>query len=318
MSCFSFLLVMCLLGFINSSNPNVLIIYPLLFIFLSILTANKEQDFSLLSLPIKLNIIYGLLSMALAMIGIHTSGCINQLGRGFVFIPGPLGFGSTIQVFGTLCISLILILIATKQSRSPWMYVACFAIIVSLNRASIIFLYLILLLYRPKTALIIAIGMMVVIMIVEPIQDFLFSASTLNSRQELRQGAQLSYWSSHDPLIILFGKGTHLTSDSIAYKTIWERRYIENGIDFLFHSYGCVGFVLYLGFIGYVCIRTLKIKAWRLCIMALYYLTIVQTLTNEFLSSSFCFFMSTILMLAKRHSIQCHHHEKIIDYPSFG
>ena len=289
----------CLIGYTYNSDHSILIFYPILFIFLSVLAGNLEQNPNILITPLKFNIAFGIFAVILAVFGIYTPGCIDQLGRGIAFIPGPVGFMPTIQVYGTLCISLIILLIETGRGKSIWMYIACAAIFVSLNRASLVFLFLILLMYRPKTATFVALLSLCAILYFDTLYDYVFSISTLISRSNLRLGAELSYWNSDNTIIHLFGRGTHMTSEFIASRTIWERRYIENGIDFLFHSYGFFGFMIYSLFTLYVFYVTIKARQIKLLIFSIYYYLIEQILTNEFLSPSICFFSTTIFFLSK-------------------
>lgn len=288
---------LCLIGFFLSSSRNLLLLFPFLFILLAELTnlSQNQKKYHYLKIGLTINILYGLISILLWTGGVNIGGSITQLGRGLSFIKGPSGFSPTLQVYGTLCVVWLIFDYISYRKIRPFAYIVILALVLTLNRASFILLFLFFLTYKPYTANLI---LLLTILLLALIPDIYFAASsvsTLQSREELRYGAFLSYWTSTDPIIILFGKGTHLTSVEIASKTIWERTYIENGLDFIFHSYGVMGFIIYLCYVGRLIYKCLCRKLFKFSLIVSYYYLVEQIFTNEFLSSSFCIF--TILTL---------------------
>lgn len=94
-----------------------------------------------------------------------------------------------------------------------------------------------------------------------------------------------------------------MTSEKIARHTIWGRQYIENGWDFIFHTYGFIGFIVYTCIIMALLYVVWKRGARKFFILIIYYYFVEQILTNEFLASSFCFFTTTILVLSKKNNL---------------
>lgn len=306
---FTIICFICLLGFIFNSQHNFLILYPLLFLLLAVIScdnSNYHAEYKYIKLGILLNTIYGLFSVVLNLIGIDIGGSISLLGRGFEFLKGPSGFSPTLQVYGTLSVTW-LFFDFLQHKRLRWLSILfILSVILTINRASFILLFLFFLYIRPKSAFLILLTIIIFLLLNTDLYNTLTSNSTLQSRSELRYGAYLSWWTSTDPLVIFLGKGTHLTSEAIAKKTIWERTYIENGLDFLLHSYGIIGLMVYIIFIGKLIYMAFKKHLYRFSIVIIYYYLIEQVFTNEFLSSSFC--IVTIMILSTIH--QFHKNEK--------
>lgn len=92
----------------------------------------------------------------------------------------------------------------------------------------------------------------------------MFSRGTLDARNDLRKGVEISFWESNDIIIYLFGRGNTNTTESIAARTYWGRTYIEHGLDFLLHCYGYIGTtIITLIILGFV--FKLKKKTTQLC-----------------------------------------------------
>lgn len=290
-------------SFILNPNPNLLIFYPLLFSFLAIIASKVEIDLVMIQKALLLNILFGITAAFFATFGgIATIGSLSLLEKAMPFLYAPQGFSPTLQVYGTLCIVWLLIALDLNQKKKILFYVVLFSSVLTFNRATWVFLFLLLCVYYTRYAIILLFVSFSILFCSSDIYNILFSTATLSSRDELRVGAELSYWNSPDFFIHLWGRGTHLTSAEIAKWTLWGRQYIENGWDFIFHTYGILGFCIYNFFVFSLLYTIYKRRSYKLLLPVLYYYFIEQRFTNEFLASSFCFFTLSILLLSRQNS----------------
>lgn len=290
-----------LIFFINCLQSAPLIIYPVLFAFTACLASrNRYITPRLISSAILVNILAGVILLVAHYVGFRTDYVGSLVEKGIPFIQSPIGFSPTTQVYGTLCILWLIIAFETRGCYFG-IFIVSLALLITLNRVSLMFLFLILFFYRRKLFYFISIvaGFLIVVYF-----DFfvapLFNTGTLSSRVELRRGAEISYWQSDDLMVWIFGRANHQTSGEIAARTVWEREYIENGLDFILHSYGAVGLLLYFLAIFAFLTFLIKRRQHKYAIFVAYYTVVLQFLTNEFLSSSLFFFVLTILMLSDK------------------
>lgn len=310
---YSLLCLTVLISFLINPNRNILIFYPLILSFTAALVSKTNISLKLIQDSLLLNIYSGLiLSIAATILNTELPGTLSLIEKAMPFIYAPIGFCPTLQVYGTLCIAWIFISFESKQKKTISFYLIIFAAIITFNRATLLFLIVLLFIYKTKPTIIIISIISCFLLSIDIIQDALLSSSTLNSRNELRVGAELSYWNSHDMITYLIGKGSHMTTEAIANKTIWGRQYIENGFDFIFHSYGIIGFIIYNIIIAYLLYKAILNKQLYLTLIIIYYYYIEQFLTNEYLTSSFVYISLIILTIIKHNS----NHEKSIDNSS--
>lgn len=293
----------------TNPNSNILLVFPVLFGLLAFLVYDTEEDITIIQKALLLNIYFGLLSAIFQTIGISMIGNKSLYEKGLPFLYAPVGFSPTLQVYGTLCTTWIMIALEKKQKFNINYFIVIIATLCTLSRATLITFFLLLFIYKRKLAICLILFSLTTILSFSFLRKNLFSTATMESRNDLRLGAEISYWQSNDILIYLIGRGTHFTSDQIADLSFWGQSYIENGIDFIFHSYGIIGFILYLSFVIIVIMTIYKNKNIHLIPIALYYFLIEQQFTNEFLSSSFCIFTASILLLSK-FNIKEKYHEK--------
>lgn len=293
-------------------NSNILLIFPILFGLLAFFVYDSEEDINIIQKALLFNIYFGLISAILQTSGFPMVGNKSLYEKGLPFLYAPVGFSPTLQVYGTLCITWLMIALEKKQPLTFNYIIIIIATLYTLNRATLITFFLLLFIYKRKFATSITIIILVTILAIPFLRENLFSTATIESRGDLRLGANISYWQSNDILIYLIGKGSHFTSEEIANLTFWGLSYIENGVDFIFHSYGIIGFILYISFVLTTIFIIYQNGKPHLILIALYYFLIEQQFTNEFLSSSFCIFTTSILLLSKQNNIpnQNSHHEK--------
>lgn len=287
------------LSFMLNSNRNLLIFYPLLFTFTAIIIGITEKNINIIQTALLPNIYYGIISSIIAIcIGSELPGTLALLSKGLPFIFAPMGFSPTLQVYGTLCVAWLLISLELKQKRNINFYIVLFSSILTFNRATWIFLFLLLLIYNRKYAILSIIIGLICIISIDFIHESLLSSSTLESRDDLRVGAEISYWNSNNLIVYLLGRGNYLTTEDIAEKTIWGRQYIENGWDFIFHSYGIIGFIIYTSAIFYFIYIMIRRGYNKFILFIIYYYFVEQILTNEYLTSSISIITSILLILS--------------------
>lgn len=289
------------IGFIVNSYHSILIFYPILFTLTAILASKVNTDIDIIRSSLLLNIIVGLICAIVATcLQRPMFGSLMLLEKGLPFLYAPQGFSPTLQVYGTMCIIWLFISLEKKEPKSYIFYIVLLAATLTFNRSTWIFLFLLLLIYHTKLGLLLSSIGIAIFAIFEPLRDMFLSTETLSSRGELRLGAALSYWDSPDLFVHLWGKGTHLTTNEVARYTFWGRQYIENGWDFIFHSYGILGFIVYTAMVLYFIFVVCKRGYFKFSLIIIYYYFFEQVLTNEYLASSFCFMTLSLLLLSKK------------------
>lgn len=244
-----------------------------------------------------MSVVCGLVFCLLANVGITNDFAFSLWEKGLPYY-GPVGFSPTQQVFGTLCI-IIIIINEEKSKYGLAFFIAIISLILTLNRCSILFFSIVLFVYHKKIFFPLCfIAIFLVMYFWRDIEMIMFNTDTLNSREELRYGVELSFWKQGDFLTYMIGKGAIEVTKSIADKTIWGRMNIENGIDFLLHGYGFVGIIFYSLVSLYLVCKLIFKGCSRLVFFVLYYLFIEQWFTQEYVASSFMFFILTILLLS--------------------
>lgn len=289
------------ISFLVNPNRNLLIFYPILFSLCAAIISNTKINLKLIQDSLLFNIYTGLiLSIIATLLNTELPGTLSLIEKKLPFFYAPMGFCSTLQVYGTICIAWLIIAFETKQKKNINFYVILLSSVITFNRATILFLLIIFFIYKTKLTTITVLIISTILLSQDFIRDILFSSSTLSSRSELRVGAELSYWNSKDLIIYLIGKGSHITTEEIANKTLWGRTYIENGLDFIFHSYGIIGFIIYNFTIIFLIIKAIINKREKFTLLIIYYYYIEQFLTNEYLTFSFTYISLIILVLIKK------------------
>ena len=285
---------------LNWGTNDILIFYPILYIWAAFLAASSEYvDVRMIRCALFFNIVAGLVFLFAHYMGGGMFGVFSLGQKGLSFLVAPMGFSPTVQVYGTCCILWLILYFEVGKRPFFEVFIVLLCLLLTLNRASLLFLVILFFYYKRAVfyGIVCAFGVLCVVFF-EQLQVILFSSSTLSSRAQLRQGAEISYWQSHDVWVYLLGRANHQTSVDVAQLTYWKNPYIENGIDFVAHSYGMIGLVLYAVGVIVLAIYFYKLKRYELAAFSLYYLTVVQFLTNEYLASSFFFFLVVMLKLA--------------------
>lgn len=289
--------------FLNFPEGSIQIFYPIFFLLGALLCSRSKPDILGLRKLLTINIIVGIIAVVLAFCGIENEFSFSLKEKGLPFIYAPFGLSPTQQVYGTFC--ALNIWISLEYKKLDWMfYIALMALLLTLNRCSLLFLGILLFIYKKRVfAFLTILGAIVLFYFWKIISSVMFSTETLVSRNVLRKGVQLSYWHSNDWLIYYFGRGNSETTQGIALQTYWGRSYIENGTDFILHCYGLVGLVVILSSVLLFLYWLYKNRFYDFAFLSLFYLILEPQFTHEFLASSFFFFLVILFgIIEKRKS----------------
>lgn len=287
---------------INYPNGNIQIYYPIFFLSAGLLAAHSKIDLITVRKILSFNIIFGLGATIAAFLGFENEFSYSLREKMLPYIYAPYGFSPTQQVYGTFCI--LIQIISFEYKKYDWLFIiSLICMILTLNRCTLLFFGILLLVYKRKYFISLCIaGITFIITYWEIISSIMFSTTTLESREDLRKGAKISFWESHNAIVYLFGRGNTNTTESIASKTYWERTYIEHGLDFLLHCYGYIGLtIIVLLMLGFI-FKFIKKKQFGYAILTIYYLMMEPFFTHEFLASSFFYFILIIIHLSKNQS----------------
>lgn len=287
---------------INYPNGSVQIYYPIFFLLTGLLATHIKIDLLTVRNILSFNVLFGLAATIAAFLGFENEFSYSLREKMLPYIYAPYGFSPTQQVYGTFCI--LVQIISFEYKKYDWVFIiSLICMILTLNRCTLLFFGILLFVYKRKYFISLCIaGIILIITYWDTISTIMFSTTNLESREDLRKGAEISFWKSNDIMVYLFGRGNTNTTESIAARTYWERTYIEHGLDFLLHCYGYVGITIItfimLGFI----LKLIKRKQLNYALITLYYLMIEPFFTHEFLASSFFYFIFIILYLSKEKS----------------
>lgn len=284
---------------INYPNSSIQIYYPIFFLSAGLLATHIKIDLLVVRNILSFNVLFGLVATIAAFLGFENDFSYSQGEKMLPYMYGPYGFSPTQQVYGTLCI--LVQIISFEYKKYDWVFfVSLICMIFTLNRCTLIFFGILLFVYKIKYFISLCIaGITFIIAYWDIISNIMFSTSTLDSRKDLRKGAEISFWNSHDIIIYLFGRGNINTTESIAARTYWERIYIEHGLDFLFHCYGYIGFTIIVIFMLGFIFTLIRKKQIGYALITIYYLMVEPLFTHEFIASSFFYFIFIIIYLSK-------------------
>jgi hypothetical protein len=250
-----------------------------------------------------INIVFGLVFDIMALAGMQSEH-VSPLVKGFSFLYSPRGFTATVQTYGTLCITWLMVYhLRKKLGMNSFIDKVFFAIntiatIASFNRTTLL-LWMVILFFKHRTLFFSIIFFLCLMMIRfwEQIIEFITSASSLIARSQLLEGFDLSFVQSHSILVYLFGRGTNQLPPEIVARVRWfNRSDIENGYAMLLHSYGSLGLLVYVVLCFSFVFQFIKIRRWAEAIILFYYFFLTQYFTQEFVSVSFYFFLAVMLL----------------------
>jgi|GEM_PF-1135846 len=228
--------------------------------------------------------------------------------KGLPYIHVIKGFTPTIQVFGSLCLTWIIIYYFRKASQRLTLtdrfcyFFVLLCLLLTFNRTS--FLGFLIILFFKERKIFVILAIVTGIAILTYLQFFLtffLNVDTLTSRSELLDGFNKSFWNSHSLLVYIFGKGNNQIPAVILQTVKWDfRNDIENGYAMILHTYGFLGLVFYL-FIAFIFLIKLGLlKNWYLFFLVLFYIAIQPYFTQEFMATSFYISMGTVIFISRQ------------------
>ena len=116
----------------------------------------------------------------------------------------------------------------------------------------------------------------------------------------MRRGFELAYWKSNDISVLFWGIGNNEISPQYSKFNHEGQSYIENGLDFVLAISGFNGFVLYVIVFMYFVKELIREGKIKMSLIFLYYMIVNQWMTQEFLASSFFYFILVVLVLKNK------------------
>jgi hypothetical protein len=247
--------------------------------------------------------VLGIFFLILAFSGTPNHFVYSLVGKGFG-IYSERGFTATVQTFGTLCLTWLLIYFLRRDLGMNsfidkiFFGINCLAILGTLNRNSFLF-WMIIIFFKEKklfVTVLVCLGLFL-IKFWEQITSFLLVTSSIKARFELLQGFDISFMQSHSLKVYLFGRGTNELTPEVLAQVKWrDITTIENGYAMLLHTFGFVGLALYVSASLYLIFMFIKIRKWAEACILMYFFFITPYFTQEFVSITFYFFLSVIFL----------------------
>jgi hypothetical protein len=305
-----FLVLASIVSIAALSSLMNMVVFPMIFFpaigfcFSVIISKNKSLVIYTLYYALLIHIILSILLIMLTFLGIGNYYVSTGV-KGFAFLYAAHGLTSTVQTYGTLCITWLMLYILRKKLGINtsidriFFLITIVAVLLTFNRSTYLFWLLVLFFEFPVffwSIIVLMIG--VVIKFWNVIMLFALSSASITARSELLEGFRISYVQSNSWIIYLFGKGNNQISETVAKSVKWTTRTdIENGYAMLLHTYGIVGLLSYIVlcfcFIG-MFLKKRKIKE---AAFLFFYFFITQYITQEFVSATFYMFLAVMLLL---------------------
>lgn len=288
--------------FINSLSFSFLLLFPLIGLLFVVLLVRGTDNKKYLYYGLWWHILLGLLLVIYSYIQPYTfldTYVHYMYDKGMPFLHASMGFTPTVQTFGTMSLSWLLLyvhkrdFIFTTRVDRFMLFIVILGIIVTFNRNTFVMLIFTTFFHFKKFFYLFFLTAVTgVIYYYSVIESLVLNVKTLNSRISGLEGFQNSYVESNSLMVYLFGRGDN---------NIWNTQYtqnplIENGIASMLHSFGFVGFVVY-GIIGVVLVSLLLAnKKWFLSFFLFYILFIQQIFTTELYNGTFYIIVASILL----------------------
>ncbi|SFQ26644.1 hypothetical protein SAMN05444277_107189 [Parafilimonas terrae] len=292
---------------VTSSVANLcfyyIIFFPIIGLSFSIILSQyKNMVLFSLYYALFLHIVIGIVILVLAFMG-FTKLNVSEGAKGIASLYSTHGFTSTVQTYGTLCITwLLLYLLRKKLGLNTiidrlFFFITTLAILLTFNRSTYLFWVILLFFEFPRMFWSIAILMgAILVKFWTNITSFILSSSTIEARFQLLQGFNISYMQSGSLKVYLFGRGTNQISQEVANKVKWSTRLdLENGYTMLLHSYGLIGLCAYLFVCFYFIFLFLKINRFKEAFFLFFYFFVTQYITQEFVATTFYMFLAVML-----------------------
>jgi hypothetical protein len=251
-----------------------------------------------------IHMILGIFFLVLAYAGVPNHFVYSLIGKGFG-IYSERGFTATVQTFGTLCLTWLLIYFLRRDLGlnsfidKIFFGINCLAILGTLNRSSFLF-WMIIIFFKERKLFITVLACFGLFLIKfwKEIIAFLFVTSSITARFELLQGFDISFMQSHSLKVYLFGRGTNELTPEVIAQVKWTNiKTIENGYAMLLHTFGSVGLLFYISVSLYLVTMFIKIRKWAEACILMYFFFVTPYFTQEFVSVTFYFFLSVLFLV---------------------
>jgi hypothetical protein len=312
-----FLILLLFTGIAVLSSVVNLIFFPMIFFpvtgvcFAIILSRYKNEVLFSLYYALFIHIVIGIVILVLAFLGIAYFN-ISTDAKGFQSLFATHGFTSTVQTYGTLCITWLILYTYRKRLGLNtgidkfFFIVTNIAILLTFNRSTYLFWLIVVFFEFPVLFWSMAVLMgALLIKFWNILTSFLLSSSSIVARFQLLEGFEISYIQSHSLKVYLFGRGTNQISEEVAKRVKWTTRTdLENGYTMLLHSYGLIGLTVYLFVCFYFIFIFLKINKFKEAFFLFFYFFVSQYITQEFVATTFYMFLAVMLFLYNTYSEQ--------------
>lgn len=300
--------LVCLL----SAGVNLVIkpipLFPMIALAFVFLSLRNETLIDAFYKALTIHILLGLVFLGVSYINEDIPFYNSLRAKGIPFIHTPLGFVTTVQVFGTLCIIWLIIYFEKKKDPtlkkpSRFLYgVVTLAVILTFNRSTYLF-YFILLAFKDRKLLyvyLLLLALAVLLLIRAGLEGIFFNTQTLTSRSELLEGFNLSFWREGSLMTYIFGKGDNFLTADVLNRVKWDyREDIENGYAMLLHTYGFLGLTVFILSGTVFVLKLVMEQRWYLAVVVSYYFFVSSFFTQEFVVTSFYIFTLVVLIIRK-------------------
>jgi hypothetical protein len=216
--------------------------------------------------------------------------------KGLPFLIAPMGFTSTVQTFGTLCLSYIII--SFKENKKSFFgIIVIFLLLSTFNRVSYVNILIFVFLFKPKYLWVVLLfGTLLLIVFSDYAFKILGAIGTILSRFHYLDNYLLSFENSNF-FQKIFGNSNSLITDSYIL-SITKQPLIENGFFSLLNVYGILGIFLLCVLLLFLFFLDKKKLSMRNKIYFSYFVTIGQFMTNEYFSTTFYFAVMCIIYVS--------------------
>lgn len=303
-------MISCMLSIAaNITSFSPIIVFPALGLLFGFVVSKNVRTLLLLYQSLLIHIILGIV----LWVASYTQGMndyVSSMGaKGLPFLHEAKGFTATVQTFGTLCISWLLLYELKKKETGigrwdKFFYnIVTIAILITFNRATYLAYFAYLFFTHKKLLIFYCLLLSVfVIYFIDSIMLLFLNVTSLDARSDLLEGFEKSYLDSHSILIWLFGRGNNsIPANILQNVTIYYRSDIENGHAMLLHTYGLFGYVLYITGSLYFTISTfLKRRDYFFTCFCILYLVLLPYITQEYMSTTLYIFLCVIFFRGKQ------------------
>lgn len=232
----------------------------------------------------------------------------NLAYKGMPLLNSVMGFTPTPQSFGTLCLSWLIVYFFLKERGEikridkVFYLIVTLGIFLSINRTTYIGYLLILFFKRRRLFRIyLSIGVILVVIFWNSLMDTIFNTVTLDSREELLDGFNRSFWKSDSLEIYLFGRADNKVAEKYIRYATWDKRDdIENGFAMILHMLGFLGLGYYVIAVFSFVAKILRRRYLYECALLLFFCIISPGITQEYVATTFYIGLGILIYIYKR------------------